>query len=130
MHNLMTSLTRLKERYSAAMSKASTLKSKHAIDTNSLKIINARSAFIALIENNIGKFNHHDFTKCCIMPPIGGPVPVSRYSEINYSRTMGATIQVTIDGAVGYIDLLDNPCGFDNLKVLTTQILRQHDNRQ
>lgn len=83
---------------------------------------------LAFIEDVVLKMFSHNKNSLCIMSMVGGPYYTGRSSLLEIRHPMGGKLQVVIDNQwAGYIDLLDNVCGMDNLKYLINFIFENNN---
>jgi hypothetical protein len=118
--SILDQLKSLKEQYQACQDKARQLKTKSAKEKQWDKMRDIRCQFAELARTY--NFSQFALAHLNIMSMIGGPYYVDKAATIDVRTNYGTRLQVCIDNEwAGMIELLDNPCGIDNLNLLLKQ---------
>ena len=118
----MNNLTELKNQYQALTKKAASLKTKAARQKCWDKKRSVKLEFNDL--SKTATYTTDQLKKLNIMAMVGGPMHVTPAIKIEVEVNYGSTLQVAItypnqeSRYAGTIDLLNDYCGIDNLKIL------------
>lgn len=63
-----------------------------------------------------------------IMPPVGGGYYIRPEASIHCYKCGFGNIQVVFDSFVGFLNLIKDPCGIDNLRLLANWFYSEKDN--
>ena len=117
-------LNRIKELYNNSKAKCYKLKTKKAREKQFDIQRSLRREFSDIAENL--KFTQDQLKGLNIMAPIGGPYCTVKAQNFKVHTNMGNTLQVSFElnnqRHTGYIYLLENKSGIDNLKLLNQGI--------
>lgn len=99
------------------------------------EIYQLRKRFCLFIENHIVFFEetilkmfNNDKSSLCIMSNVGGPYYTGKSNLLRIDHMIGQSMRVVIDDEwSGYISLLENTCGMDNLKYIINFIFESND---
>lgn len=105
------------------------LKNKKSIQKNREEIFKMRRDFANILYDNyekisllIEKVTDENKNAFCVMSMVGGPYFVNGDTSLHVYKCGYGNIQVVFDCYVGVLNLLEDKCGIDNLKILANSI--------
>lgn len=115
-----------KNKKNLALSKASTpksiLKIREEIDSIRRTFFDLIYDHYDLISTLVERITDENKNAFNIMAPIGGGYYIRKEASLHCYRCAGGRIEVVFDSYIGYLNFWEDPCGIDNLKILTNQM--------